>query len=349
VHIQLKTSASSKKSCLAKINMSGAISFRLNKSQTSSLSAVVASLLMAGIIFAVVATTTNGAIGAWCRDILDSSMLGPALRTLPLAILSVSILSAGLALAKEIRGVLQLRRVIARRRLPVSSKVLAVNSSLHSISSRIVQVQDPRPFAYAFGVFQPSIVLSSGLVSVLTLQELKSVLQHEARHAIGRHPLQSLMWELSCKAFFFLPILRDLSDHFAVVRELNADQDALQVSGRRQSLASALLKITTHGQVFPVSVSAFGMLKERIDALNGASGVKILLGWKRVLISSAASMALLAVSLSPAMAEARDPTDSACREAIARTVRIIAGPMSVVQPVGPSSTEGGIQSAEITP
>jgi Zn-dependent protease with chaperone function len=309
----------------------------------------VASLLVAGTIFAAVATTTNGAIGAWCRDILDSSMLGPALRTLPLAILSVSILSAGLALAKEIRGVLQLRRVIARRRMPVSSKVLAVNSSLQSSSARILQVQDTRPFAYAFGILQPSIVLSSGLVSVLTLHELKLVLQHEVRHANGRHPLQSLMWELACKAFFFLPILRDLSNHFAVVRELNADQDALQVSGRRKSLASALFKITTHGRAFPVSVSAFGMLKERIDALNGAIGVKILLGWKRVLISSATFMALLAVSLSPAMAEARDPTDSACREAIVRTVRIISGPMSVVSSSEPSSTEGGIQSTEIAP
>lgn len=329
--------------------MRSSFTTRLHGRQTVALAGTVALTLAVSAGATIAATVSGSRIGAWCRDVLSSGVFGSGFRAIPLALAAVSAASVALAIAREVSAVSRLRRELAARAMPLPGRVLAALAAVGATDADVLAIRDARAFAYAFGFLRTRIVVSSGLLSSLTREELKTVLRHELRHAADRHPLRAFLWELACRAFFFIPTLRDVSDHLALARELSADRAALQGRGGRKTLASALLKTASHDAWRPVSLAAFGHLRGRIESLAGTGGAAISFGLRRAALSALAAITLAAVSALPARAEARDPTDGACRVAIAQTVRLIAGPMSAAFPPGPSSTAGSMQSVEIAP
>ena len=130
----------------------------------------------------------------------------------------------------------------------------------------VILVDDDEPRAFCAGLLRPQIFLSTGTLRQLRDDELEAVLAHEEHHRRRRDPLRIAVARVFGHAFFFLPILRRLSDRYCAMAELAADDAAVRTApGGSTTLASALLSFSAtahpHGAV--------GIAPERVDHLMG--------------------------------------------------------------------------------
>ena len=131
-----------------------------------------------------------------------------------------------------------LRQRALLRRLPASPR------HLHGIS--VLLVPSRRPLAFCAGLVRPRIVVSDGLIELLSDRELLSVLAHERHHARRRDPLRRALAQAISDAFWFIPAFRTTADTQMTISELAADAVAARSAGV-QPLASALVTFEDHG------------------------------------------------------------------------------------------------------
>jgi Zn-dependent protease with chaperone function len=132
----------------------------------------------------------------------------------------------------------------------------------------------PQPIALAYGLSQPRVCVSTGLVRTLEPLELRAVLLHERVHQARRDPARLLLGYCLTTMLFWLPVARDLYDHLRVVGEVEADAAVARVSGGRAALAGALVKLLANPTVIGLdrgyAVSGLSVTERRVDALlNG--------------------------------------------------------------------------------
>ena len=191
-----------------------------------------------------------------------------------------------LAVACQRYGVAQLRPATASVLLIGSLSLAAVSLALRSAVrqlgasrrlERSLMVRDrlrwPRrarvfahgdPHAFCVGLLRPRIYVSSAAVELLREDELTAVLSHEAEHARRRDPLRLLLARALAEGLFFLPVVRRLSERYAALAEIAADEAAASRPSGRAALASALLAFDAHP-----SPAAVGIAPERVDHLLG--------------------------------------------------------------------------------
>ncbi|HEY2598539.1 MAG TPA: M56 family metallopeptidase [Candidatus Dormibacteraeota bacterium] len=247
------------------------------------LSAVVAAILTAA------ASVHHGSTGA------GHILLGQARLTYPTANgAALLLLAVGAFGAFEIAAVARAswRQLRGYRRLRAA---LAHPTPLDGDPSVRV-IPDSLPQAFCAGYLRPGIYVSQRAVELLTEPELGAVLAHEHHHRRARDPLRLAAGQILGEALVFLPGPGPLSERYADLAELRADQAAVRASdGNSAPLASALLVFDENG---PPGVS--GISPERVDSLLGefaSPRVPLLL-----LAGSVAALAALAAaiwSLSP--------------------------------------------------
>jgi len=110
-----------------------------------------------------------------------------------------------------------------------------------------VFVQD-RPLAFSAGLLRPRIHVSTGALAILGPAELAAVVAHERHHTRRRDPLRLFLVRALADALFVLPALPRLTERYAALVELGADDAALSASGGDPApLASALLAFEEAG------------------------------------------------------------------------------------------------------
>lgn len=171
-------------------------------------------------------------------------------------------------------GLQQLRRthgvVHAILRLPRAPEDPLINELAHKLklAGRIEIVTYAAPEAFCYGLVRPRICLTSGLLAVLTPEEIEAVLRHERHHLRQFDPLRTVFWTVLSGAFWWL---EDRAEHAHLLRELAADRAVIVEQGRT-SLASALLKLLTVPRAgnlpfMEIAVSGLSVTDARIDQL----------------------------------------------------------------------------------
>jgi Zn-dependent protease with chaperone function len=120
------------------------------------------------------------------------------------------------------------------------------------------------PYAFCVGLLRPRVYISHGALELLDGEQLEAVLAHEAHHGRRRDPLRLLVARALGDGLFFLPVVRRLTERYAALAELAADEAAASGRGGRRALASALLAFDAHP-----SPAAVGIAPERVDHLLG--------------------------------------------------------------------------------
>jgi Zn-dependent protease with chaperone function len=150
-----------------------------------------------------------------------------------------------LVAARQLRDTRRLRSWIQTLRVPTSAAVLQA-ASVAGVAG-VIEVIDPAPYAFTIGFRRPRVVVSQGLVAMLTTEELTAVLVHEREHVEGLDPLRLLVVRmyseplsgtrapalaalLPCKR---LPALAALLRWRVDRRELVADRRAAHACGRK--------------------------------------------------------------------------------------------------------------------
>jgi hypothetical protein len=137
---------------------------------------------------------------------------------------------------------------------------------------KIETVRAEIPFAFAVGVFRKKILISDGIRNLLTPQELRAVILHEAGHLTMNHPLKRIVVKALLKPLLFLPHREKIWNRYKVITEIAADEYAISSGAEPVTLAGAILKTAkTLSSVPAPLLTGFSnsQVKERIKALLG--------------------------------------------------------------------------------
>ncbi len=176
-------------------------------------------------------------IAGFCKSIFVSCIENYYILKLVLVWPGAALLVAGFVYAavKSLKGFLAARRAI--RLLPVKDR-----------ERDVVLIDDPNLFtAFTHGFLNPRIYISKGLISGLDKAELKAVFLHELYHKKRLHPLKFFVAGFVRDAFFYIPALREFTRFLLLKKENAADLSAVEATGARLQLASAIVKAARVG------------------------------------------------------------------------------------------------------
>jgi len=142
---------------------------------------------------------------------------------------------------RQVRATSSLAADVAARAVSPPAPVLRAAEQA-GLDARVDVVEDAQPYSFTYGLRQPRVAISTGLVDAVGTDELEAVLHHERYHVHGADTLKVVVARAAPSAFFFLPALGHLRDRYLASRELAADRAAVRASGDR-ALAGALFKV----------------------------------------------------------------------------------------------------------
>lgn len=122
------------------------------------------------------------------------------------------------------------------------------NIMYHNEKDDIVVISHPIPLAITMGFIRPKIVFSTGLINLLTDEELRSVITHEFYHFKNRDPLKVFLISLCASTMWYIPILQWFTQQYRIIQELLADEYAIKKQNTSVYLSSALLKMIKVGK-----------------------------------------------------------------------------------------------------
>lgn len=109
-------------------------------------------------------------------------------------------------------------------------------------------ISNPVPMAITMGFMKPKIIISTGLINLLTDDELKAVVAHEIYHKDNRDPLKIFLLSLCASTIGYIPILKWFSHQYRIIQEVLADEFAIRKQETSMNLGSALLKMLKVGK-----------------------------------------------------------------------------------------------------
>jgi beta-lactamase regulating signal transducer with metallopeptidase domain len=252
--------------------------------------ASVLALLVAGAGYAVVILVSDvmmliGTVLGY-MPIADASPRQIALGVL-MVLLWGAVAGAGLAvLWRQHRAGRHLARWVARTATAPSPRLAAAAARVGS-SGWVVEVADPAPYAFTYGVWHSRVVVSSGLTEVATRDELVAVLHHEHHHLRHRDPLTVLAVRSWAAALFPVPLVGAVLQRILDQQELRADRAALDACGVAP-VAGALLKAVGEPAVAPgTALAAMGgphLLEARVAQLETGDRPRMLAAIPRATI-----------------------------------------------------------------
>lgn len=189
---------------------------------------------------------------------------------LPLCIGSIAF---GAVVLGVVRLLLMHRLVAQRGSLPHSALQGLVDDlarQLHMKRPRVLVCSSPQPLALTYGVFRPTVLLSTWILEQLDRRELEAVLVHEFEHILRHDYLVVWLATMLRDAFFYLPTSRVAYRQIHAEKELACDDLVVGATRRPLALASALTKVWLHA-VEKQQMTSFGVaqhLVERGEAIN---------------------------------------------------------------------------------
>lgn len=165
-----------------------------------------------------------------------------------------------------------------------------------SCAEEVLMLRTERPFAGVLGLLHPRVVLSNGLVNLLSVSQRRVVEAHESAHCARRDPLRLLLARFG--ALLHLPAVRRVLLHeFLLATEQAADERAASEVGDRLTVAETILAVA-RANPHRVGDLAFtgSLVEQRVEALvSGPQSVRLRGG----LLIGALVLVAAAVNASP--------------------------------------------------
>ncbi|WP_274653262.1 M56 family metallopeptidase [Paenibacillus humicola] len=148
-----------------------------------------------------------------------------------------------------------------------AGKMERLNAAYRKWNIPITIVRDPSVLALTTGFIRPRIVLSTGLIRLLSAEELEAVLLHERYHCRQRHTVKKFAVQLMMDGIGYIPIIRSLGRHYFIGIELSADRYAMDQMNSSYEIGSVLLKLVRHNGQY-AGVGAGGTVHFADTAVN---------------------------------------------------------------------------------
>lgn len=282
--------------------MAGDIRTTIGRRQSfliAGMSCVAVSGILTALIWIIVQYRT---FVVWCQNFFLANVGGVGGFRITVIAVTVSLAAVTIVRATWFVQAESMRRKRLRADLRTRGTISSgkASSAASTVDVRVHVVNDTAHYAFVAGLFHPRVYVSRGMVSRLSLEELKAVIRHERHHAVHLHPLQSYIIGLLAYALFFVPSFKDVRDHLALGREVQADSSAGGRCVQKRALASAISKAVYHAthKTASFGVVHFGKLQARIHALAEADErVELHLRVLRLIVSAGLAMMIILASV----------------------------------------------------
>jgi Zn-dependent protease with chaperone function len=187
----------------------------------------------------------------WLEPVASSERVG-------LLCVVLGLLGATIWLASIARTV---RSLVASLRHNRFCRLAGQETRLPGNSSPIVLVEDEAPLLALSGLLRPRLLISRGVLRVLSPEELDAALAHEHAHRTSRDNAKRLLVLLVPDIFPFVRTLRTLEHSWSKFAEWAADDQAAGGDSRRAlSLAAALVHVARMGSAPPLPFLSTSLL-----------------------------------------------------------------------------------------
>lgn len=232
----------------------------------------------------------------------EGDLLGDAVPALILLLASIGIALGLGALGRQLWETLQLIKRLLRRSLPPPAGVAELAAEL-AIAGRVDVVHDERPFAFTYWFLRPRVCVSTGLVRRLERDELRAVLSHERYHLRRRDPLRIVLARYFAAGLYVVPVIDDLVTHYAMLKEVAADDDAVRATGGVRPLARALYRLMPHADEMDMGlltpVGGLSVTEARIEQLVERRPIAAALPLGHIALSATTLAGALVLLLAP--------------------------------------------------
>ncbi|MFC7686801.1 M56 family metallopeptidase [Ureibacillus sp. GCM10028918] len=123
------------------------------------------------------------------------------------------------------------------------------NDQFRNRDEKFMIISYPVPVAITIGFVSPKIVLSTGLLNLLSEEELEAVIYHETYHLNNHDPLKIFLLSIGSITLPYIPILKWFNEKYRVIQEVMADELAIEKQETAVHIGSALLKMLKVGKL----------------------------------------------------------------------------------------------------
>ncbi|MGP7817690.1 M56 family metallopeptidase [Niallia sp. 01092] len=170
----------------------------------------------------------------------------PFIEYVLLGLVCYTILHAGWLIAKQTIQIRKMHKKLLR--FVNEEHSLELMKLLENRQKSLLVIEHREPLAITMGFFKPKIILSTGLWKLLSKDEIKAVLFHEAYHQKKLDPLKSFLTHLFATVIWYIPLLKWISQQYIIIQEVMADDYAIKKSGNPIDISNALLKMIKNRQ-----------------------------------------------------------------------------------------------------
>ncbi len=171
----------------------------------------------------------------------------------------------------------------------------------HHLYTKVFFLETTQIFAFCFGFYKPKIYISTGLLEMITNQELEAILVHEKYHMEHRDSLTITLIYLLQRLLPFFPFLKDLSRSYKTVCEINADNAAITQLQDNHPLISVLRKMIHASAFNSLAVASFAneSLESRVKMITRKEPYRATITIKNLSISVFSLFLLATIAITP--------------------------------------------------
>lgn len=171
------------------------------------------------------------------------------------------------------------------------------------LRDKVKIINQRKPLAFCFGIRVPNIYISTGLMQLMSKEELEVILRHEKYHLEHKDALTLLLATVVESLFPFFPILSDFIKVYRTEREVRADQVATGGKLGKDALSKVLKKLLQYEPVispaFTPGIFSADTLEARVQSLLALKTSYKKIGGRNLLISLASLVALIGLMVTP--------------------------------------------------
>lgn len=171
------------------------------------------------------------------------------------------------------------------------------------LRDKIVIFIEAKPHAFCFGIHNPKIYISTGLIQLMNKKELAVILKHETYHLEHRDTLTLLLAAIIESFFPFFPVVSDFIRVYRTDREVAADNASISTIVDNHVLKNAIKKLLQfEPNTYPVYAPALlsiDTLEARINSINMIPTTYKRIGLQRLGLSIVSLVVLLGLMTTP--------------------------------------------------
>jgi len=201
-----------------------------------------------------------------------------------------------------IGGVFTFRKKLIHKMHELNDDLVDLFASL-GLQKKVLIFTNARPQAFCFGIRNPKIYISTGLIQLMKPNELEVILRHEKYHLEHKDTRTLLLATVIESLFPFFPVMSDFIRVYRTDREVAADKAAITTSTNKYALKEVLKKLLLYEPDFhPAYLPAMmniDTLEARIRSMNVNDITYKKIGLKNLCSSILSLVVLLGLMATP--------------------------------------------------